>query len=59
MVTYIEVCDKFLRDSGSRIPAENVTFLDRWETFKVDMPVVWERCQKTYKKLQNSVNILK
>jgi len=27
--------------------------------FKVDMAAVWERCWKTYKKLQNSVSIPK
>ena len=28
IMTYIGVCDKFLRDSGSRILAEKATFLD-------------------------------
>ena len=30
MVTYIGVCDKILRDSGSRISAENATLSDVW-----------------------------
>jgi len=33
-MTYLGVCDKFLRDSGCRIPAENATFFDSWQLWK-------------------------
>jgi len=41
MVTYIGVSDKFLRDSGNRIPAENATFAQCLTASKVDMVATW------------------
>jgi len=58
IVTYIGVSDRFLRDSGNRIPAENATFAQCLTASKVNMVATCTRCPGTCKNLQNSVDMV-